>query len=278
MPLPGRLVTAALLALATACGNKSADGPAPGVATEGAEAPLRVDATPATPEPRFAPPPPPPPPTHSEATLAAPAEPPAPRTPSFAGVVIHEVKDFDVWRVAFEARIDARRQAGIVAEAVMRGTDNDKLVVVYLPATDAERLKALFESRELAEAMKASGVQGKPTLLIVQHDGGEMAPPERTGLYGAIARFKVKDYAAFKAVLESEPQQVARASAGILGYGISRQLGSESDAPVYLQGDDLDKLKGYLDAKETKQAMKEAGVRGQPEVTFAQEGSMTLYE
>jgi quinol monooxygenase YgiN len=268
-----RLVAASLLALGVGCSSSSSEEPPASEATEGAEAP-QPELPPAPEETTTAPPAPPS--TPETGPAAAVTTPPAPQMPPYAAVVIHEVKDYDAWKPVFDSDVEARKQAGIVGEGVMRGVDNDKLLMIYMPATDAEKVKAMTESKELKAKMKEGGVKGKPTVLIFKDEGGKMAPPDKTGLYGALLQYNVKDFAAFKTALES--QEPARNTAGILGYGLGQSVDKETQAFVYLQSDDAAKIKTYLDAKETKAAMKEAGVKGQPKVTIVQEGSMTMYQ
>jgi quinol monooxygenase YgiN len=260
------------LALGVGCSSSSSEEPPASEATEGAEA-LQPELPPAPPaEPATQPPAPP----SSPEPAAAVTPPPAPQMPPYAAVVIHDVKDFDAWKPVFDSDIEARKQAGITGEGVMRSVDNDKQVVIYLPATDAEKVKAMLDAKETKDKMKEGGVKGKPTVLIFKDEGGKMAPPDKTGLYGAVLQYNVKDFAAFKTALEGQEQ--ARSTAGIIGYGLGQAVDKDTQAMVYLQSDDAAKIKTYLDAKETKAAMKEAGAKGQPKVTVVQEGSMTMYQ
>ncbi len=216
------------------------------------------------------------------AATAAPATPaanvaaaPAPQMPQLAALVIHQVKDFDAWKKVFDEDQPARKEAGVVGEGVMRGADNDKLVAIYMPASDQAKLKAFLESKDLKDKMKAAGVKGKPTVYVFHTEGGKMAPPDKTGLFGAIIQTKVKDFAAFKTAIEGEDQ--ARANAGILGYGLGQSPDKPTEGYLYLQGEDLTKLKTYLGSKETKKAWKEAGVQGTPKTTIVKESTTTMY-
>lgn len=271
MRLSYRLVAATLLALGAGCSSSSSEEPPASEATEGAEAP-QPDLPPAPPADTATPPAPP----STPEPAAAVTPPPAPQMPPYAAVVIHEVKDYDAWKPVFDSHIEARKQAGILGEGVMRGVANDKQVVIYLPASDAEKVKAMLDAKDTKDKMKEGGVKGKPTILIFKDAGGKMAPPDKTGLYGAILQYNVKDFAAFKAALEG--QEPARSTAGIIGYGLGSGVEKDTQAMVYLQSDDAAKIKTYLDAKETKAAMKEAGAKGLPKVTLVQEGSMTMYQ
>lgn len=269
-----RLVAASLLAFGAACASSSTEEPPAATAiaaTEGAEAPSEAAQAPPAPAAEA----PPEPPAQPEPPAAQPVQPPAPEMPPYAAVVIHQVKDFDAWKSMFDSRVEARKEAGVIGEGVMRGTKDDKTVVVYLPAADAEQLKALLASKELEAKRKEAGVKGKPTVLVFKDEGGKMAPPDKTGLYGAIVQYKVKDFAAFKAAIEAHEEVLS--NAGVLGWGLGQSVDSETDAFLYLQSENPESLEAYLSAKETKQAMKDAGVRGQPKTVIVQEGSMTMY-
>lgn len=190
-------------------------------------------------------------------------------------VVIHEVKDFDTWKKAFDEHATFRKDAGLIGEGVMRGADNDKLVAVYAPATDPAKLKAFIESKDLKEKMKSAGVKGKPTIYVFSNKGGKMAPPDKTGLYGAIIQLTVKDFTAFKTALESQDQ--VRETAGVVGYGIGQSPDKATEGYLYLQSEDVAKLKAYVGSKETKKAWKDASVQGTPKVTVLKEGTMVMY-
>jgi quinol monooxygenase YgiN len=268
-----RLVAVLLVMIGAGCSSSDAEE-APGAeATEGSE--MTQPELPAPPPEPTADPAMPPAPEETTPAAAV-AEPPAPQMPPYAAIVMHEVKDFDAWKPVFDGDVEARKQAGIVGEGILRGVDNDKLVAVYMPATDPQQVKAMTESKELKDKMKEGGVKGKPTILVFKDAGGKMAPPGKTGLYGAVVQYNVKDFEAFKTGLEG--QEEARSAAGIIGYGLGQSVDKETQAFVYMQSDDAAKLKTYLDAKETKQAMKDAGVKGQPKVTIVQEGPMAMYQ
>lgn len=260
---------ACVVALLAACSSSSTEEPPAAAATEGAEA--------VTPEQPPAPPPEavaPPAPAEAPPPAAAVTPPPAPQPPPYSAVVIHDVKDYDAWKTSFDSDIEARKQGGIVGESVMRGVDNDKTAVVYLPATDLEKLKAMLDSKELKDKMKQAGVKGKPQILIFTSKLEKMTP-DKTGLYGALMQYNVKDFAAFQTGFEA--QDAARTAAGIIGYGVGQSVDKPTAAVVYLQSEDAAKLKEYLATKETKAAMKEAGAIGQPKTTVVQEGPMKMY-
>jgi hypothetical protein len=258
-----------LVVLYAGCASSAVEEQPPAAAaTEGAEAP-------ATPPPATPAPAPAAPEAAAPATPAAQvAQPPAPVMPTAAGIIIHEVKDFDAWKALFDGHRDARIAAGMLGEGVMRGVDNDKLVAVYLPTTDPAKATAFFADKGLKDKMKEAGVKGKPTTYAFNTRGGKMAHHEGP-LAGAIMQLNVKDFAAFKTAIEG--QDAALTAAGIAGYGLGQDAEKETVAYLYLQSEDLTMLKAYLAAKETKTALKDAGVKGQPKTTVVQEASMAMY-
>jgi quinol monooxygenase YgiN len=265
------------MATFAACsGSVEEEQPPAAAATSGAEQmpPLQAVAPAPAAEP-VVPAAPPPAPEPVATTPAANAQPAQPPMPPLAVVVMHEVKDFDAWKKVFDEDAAARKEAGMLGEGVMRGVDNEKLVAVYAPATDLAKLKAFTTSKELKDKMKTAGVKGKPTIYVFNTEGGKMAPPDKTGLYGMLLQFNVKDFAAFKTALESEEQ--AREGAGVIGYGLGQSPDKATQGYLYLQSEDAAKLKGYVTSKETKKAWKDAGLQGTPKTTLLKEDTMTMY-
>jgi quinol monooxygenase YgiN len=214
------------------------------------------------------------PPEPEPAPAASIAPPPAPM-PMFGAAISHKVKDFDAWKTAFDADLDARKAAGFVAQGVMQGADDPKLVTIWLAVTDVEKAKAFFADKALKEKMKTAGVQGKPEIRIWSNVDAKMDPGKQ-GLSAAMVAIKLKDFAAFKTAFDAGSQ--ARSDAGIVGYGLSQDVDDKSMAYLYLQSEDAAKLKTYVTAKETKQGWKDAGVKGAPMVNLVKEGEMTMYQ
>lgn len=229
------------------------------------------------PEPATEPPPEPvAPPPAAETPAAQPTEAAAPEMPPYAAIIIHDVKDYDAWRPGFDGHADARKGASMVGEGVMRGVDNDKTVVIYAPLTDLEKAKAFFADKELAAKMKEAGVKGKPTVYLFKMVSAKMAMQPSGDVYGAILKYNVKDFDAFKTAIEGSEE--ARSTAGLIGWGIGQGTDKPTDAYLYLQSNDPEKLKAYLAAKETKTAMKDAGAKGTPKTNVVKEVSNRMYE
>lgn len=265
-----------LLSLMSALACGGSEEPAAS-SSSGDETTVEPAPEPAASEPAPAPEPVAPPPAPAAETPAAqPSEAAAPQMPPYAAVIIHDVKDYDAWRPGFDGHMDARKNASMVGESVMRGVDNDKTVVVYAPFTDLDKAKAFFADKELAAKMKESGVKGKPTVYMFKMVAAKMSMQPKGDVYGAILKYSVKDFDAFKTALEGG--EAARSGAGLIGWGVGQSTDKPTDAIVYLQSDDPEKLKTYLAAKETKTAMKDAGAKGQPKTTLVKELTHQMYQ
>lgn len=251
---------------AAAAGEPSTAEPAAAPATQ--PAPV-AEATPATPAPAPAAEPAPATPAANTQSAAAPQLPPV------GSVVTHKVKDYDAWKKAFDEHVQVRKDASIVGHGLMRDATNDKIVSLWLPATDEAKLKAFFESKELKAKMKEAGVVGAPTIITMKPVNAKM-DPSKTGLSAAGVTVKVKDFDAFKTAFEG--QDAARTTAGVVGWAYGQDLADAKTVHLHLQSDDVAKLKAYVEAKETKQAWKDAGVKGAAKVHYVKEVEMTMYQ
>ena len=74
------------------------------------------------------------------------------------------VKDFATWKKAFDAGSAMRDKAGIVAHVVSQLDGKDNTVMMFAVAKDAKALEGYFTDPEVAKAMTAAGVIGKPRL------------------------------------------------------------------------------------------------------------------
>ncbi|NIM00177.1 MAG: hypothetical protein GTN89_04600 [Acidobacteria bacterium] len=76
-------------------------------------------------------------------------------------IVVHDVEDYDRWRIEYDAFEDFRRRSGIIGHAVSRSLDAPDRVVVYHQANEVGDLRAFVESDELRDAMHEAGVVGE---------------------------------------------------------------------------------------------------------------------
>jgi quinol monooxygenase YgiN len=83
-------------------------------------------------------------------------------------IVMHEVQDYDAWRVFYDELDDFRQASGIVGHAVSREYDDPNQVIVYHQAEEVDALRDFVESTELKEAMERAGVVGEPEVHYIQ--------------------------------------------------------------------------------------------------------------
>lgn len=76
--------------------------------------------------------------------------------------ILHECKDFSVWKKTYDADAPRRTAAGLSEVHVLREYANPNLVALMFEVSDSSRAKALTTSSELAATMAAAGVVGTP--------------------------------------------------------------------------------------------------------------------
>jgi hypothetical protein len=193
--------------------------------------------------------------------------------PMFGATVLQQVRDFEAWRAEFDATLLERKRAGFVAQGVMRGVDDPRLVAVSLAVTDVAQAKAYFEDKTLNERMSRAGAAGRPRVLLSSNLTAKM-DPGRVGLHAAILRMRVNDMAAFKSTVDAQAQE--RAAAGIVGYALGQDVDDPHLAYLYLQSEDPAQLRAYVLGKQTKQTWHDAGLQGNAILTIVKEQELAL--
>ena len=83
-------------------------------------------------------------------------------------IVRHKVEDYDKWKEAFDAALDFRKDAGEKHFLVCTDCDDKNIVTVMVEWEDLEIAKKFFESDELKEKMKETGVTEEPEIRYVE--------------------------------------------------------------------------------------------------------------
>lgn len=83
-------------------------------------------------------------------------------------IVMHEVQDYEAWRVLYDEFDDYRQANGIVGQAVSRAYDDPNRIIVYHQAEELDALRAFVESAELKETMERAGVVGEPDIRFIR--------------------------------------------------------------------------------------------------------------
>jgi quinol monooxygenase YgiN len=192
--------------------------------------------------------------------------------PLYGAIMLQKVDNYSTWRASFDERLDARKRAGFVAQGIMRGVDDPKLVAVWLAVTDLPLARAYFSARTAAPKKQRGGAS-KPRVQLSSNVVAHMEPG-RKGLNAAIIALHVKELAVFKAAFDA--QAAVRHEAGIVGYALSQDVDDEHLIYLYLQSEETNALKAYVAARDTKSAWHDAGVESVAGVTIVRETELTL--
>jgi quinol monooxygenase YgiN len=78
--------------------------------------------------------------------------------------VLHEVKDYDEWKVGFDGHDAARRANGCTGYRVLRSENNPNNVLVVTEWPAAANAHAFAEDPALPEVMEKAGIIGAPRI------------------------------------------------------------------------------------------------------------------
>lgn len=84
-----------------------------------------------------------------------------------------------------------------------------------------------------------------------------------------VVRHKIRDYTAWKKVFDESED--LRKEHGIRAGGIGKNLDKPGEIYVYLQVDNVDRAKAFINSTELKDFMKRGGVVDKPDITFLEE-------
>jgi len=74
-------------------------------------------------------------------------------------LIIHEVKDYDAWKVIFDNASSIRQDAGEQSYQVLKYEKNKNKIVHFSKWSSLLNAKAFFESQELIKIRKKAGVK-----------------------------------------------------------------------------------------------------------------------
>lgn len=191
---------------------------------------------------------------------------PATTLPAVAAVVTHAVNDYDAWKAAYDGHASTRKAHSIFTAHINRDADDPNLLTVYLGASDPSQLESFLSSSDLKAKMKEAGVAGPPRVALVT-PVEDLTIKDRT-LPAAVVRHEVQDWKGWKAGFDAHAD--ARVKAGIIGHAVNRSVENPNLIIVYLQAEKLDQLRAFSSSADLKAAMKNAGVKGAPQISFVE--------
>jgi hypothetical protein len=82
-------------------------------------------------------------------------------------IVRHKVKDYDVWKKAFDSHKDAQTAAGLTRPRLFRRAEDPNEIIAVFDAADASKAKAFGASPDLKATMQTAGVIDKPDVFFL---------------------------------------------------------------------------------------------------------------
>jgi len=82
-------------------------------------------------------------------------------------VIHHKVRDYAVWRPAYDAHESNRAGAGITNGRVYRKAEDPNDLVILLDATEVAKARAWASSEDLKTVMQKAGVLGVPAIHFI---------------------------------------------------------------------------------------------------------------
>lgn len=81
-------------------------------------------------------------------------------------MIKHKVKDWDAWKKAFDDHKQSRINAGLTDRVVAYTVGDNHMVTLVFAVTDMAKAKTFMNSKDLADKMKAGGVEGPPSIFF----------------------------------------------------------------------------------------------------------------
>jgi hypothetical protein len=187
-----------------------------------------------------------PPARSPDSAPAAEAESSAPETtrdvrlPGGASVfVVHDIKDFEVFRKYFEGGEAERQAAGVLGYLLSRLDDGR--IVVHFFAKDVKEVEAALNSPKMQEYLSRDGAPDA-SLVWVTVDERVKIPklPPQGKTYSLFFRLKTPDVAAFEKAFDA--RSAVFAEQGVIGAGLHESTSQAGMIVLHFMGTDREKL------------------------------------
>jgi hypothetical protein len=191
--------------------------------------------------------------------------PPAPVAagPSMVMTITHKVANYAKWKSAYDAHDSGRLSYGVHNFVICRGMDDSNMVMVAMRIDDVNKAKEMGSSKELMERMKKAGAS-KPSIEYTEAVMNDSTAIQST--VRVMVKHKVKDWSAWKKAFDSHKQ--ARMDAGLTDRVVGHLVGDDHSVFIVFAVADIAKAKAFMQSKDLKDKMSEAGVVGPPTSFF----------
>jgi quinol monooxygenase YgiN len=82
-------------------------------------------------------------------------------------LIIHEVKDYPVWKAVFDQTAGLRKAAGEISYQLLRYETDENNIVHFSEWSSLDNARLFFESKEVAEIRRNAGVKA-PNFIYLQ--------------------------------------------------------------------------------------------------------------
>ena len=183
-----------------------------------------------------------------------------PSGPTSLMIVKHKVANYAKWKPGYDSHDSIRLANGLHSYIIARGTEDSNMVLVAVRMDDVNKAKAFGASPELKKRMKQGGVIGIPTVDYLEAVMNDTTAIQQT--VRLMIRHKVKDWDAWKKSFDEHKQ--ARMDAGLTDRAVAYTAGDNHNVTLVFAVADVAKAKAFMDSKDLKDKMAEAGVEGPP--------------
>lgn len=190
------------------------------------------------------------------------AQPPA--VPFDVVEITHTVKDFAVWKKAFDADELNRKGSGLNFVVIGRRNENPNNVTVVLHASDIAKAKTFSASPKLKEVMEKNGVISKPEFNYYKVI--RMVPDSKETSWVQVT-YKVKDFDAWLKVFDGEGS-AKRATQGLIDVVLARGIDDPNIVHMVFDIKDMAKAKASVTSEEKNKLRVSAGMIGSPKIEF----------
>ena len=189
--------------------------------------------------------------------------------PFNAMLIKHTVADFAKWKAVYDADSSFRNEAGLhLMGPIARGLENKNMVEIILAMDDITKAKAFANNPRLKDVMQKGGVTSAPKISywkIIRYD----AMVDKQNLPYAEREVTIKDFDTWQKAFDGAGK-VEREMEGSMDLALAQGLEDPNNLLVVFAITDMNKFKKAMASDAKKKLMADAGVIGEPKMTFFQ--------
>lgn len=199
----------------------------------------------------------------TEEVAEEPMEEPAPEIKT-AMMVSHMVEDWDMWKEEFDNHDSTRTANGFGKASVYVDVENSNSVTVFAPSKDHDAARGFASSEDLKSAMEKSGVAGEPTIIYL--DMVELGDEKYETMDRLLIIHEVEDFDSWKKAFDDDSANRDESELGFIGMATSND--NPNEVGIMFAVNDKDKAQAMLGSEDMKETMKNAGVQGEPRISW----------